>query len=67
MRYFFWRTWVKEKIGNPELFTGRKKELAIYLKWTEKEIETFDVKEIAQEYRELLGTYKKKYRELSGL
>ncbi|MCP4113444.1 MAG: hypothetical protein GY749_49270 [Desulfobacteraceae bacterium] len=26
---------LKEKIGNPELFTGRKKELAIYLKWTE--------------------------------
>lgn len=29
------KIYLKEKIGNPELFTGRKKELAKYLKWTE--------------------------------
>ncbi|MCP4106884.1 MAG: hypothetical protein GY749_15315 [Desulfobacteraceae bacterium] len=29
------KTYLKEKIGNPELFTGRKKELAKYLEWTD--------------------------------
>ena len=29
------RTYLKEKIGNPELFTGRKRELTFYLKWIE--------------------------------
>ena len=35
------RIWLKEKIGNPELFTGRKKELAYFLNWidrTEREL-----------------------------
>ncbi len=27
------KTYLKEKIGNPDLFTGRKKELAWFLKW----------------------------------
>ena len=27
--------YLKEKIGNPDLFTGRKKELAFFLKWIE--------------------------------
>ena len=27
------RTYLKEKIGNPELFTGRKRELDFYLQW----------------------------------
>ncbi len=33
--------YLKEKIGNPDLFTGRKKELSFFLKWiegTKKEI-----------------------------
>ncbi|CAN2040680.1 ATPase domain protein, prokaryote domain protein [Candidatus Magnetomoraceae bacterium gMMP-15] len=30
------RIYLKEKIGNPELFTGRKKELASFLEWVEK-------------------------------
>ncbi|GAK58581.1 hypothetical protein U27_05555 [Candidatus Vecturithrix granuli] len=29
------KTYLKEKIGNPDLFTGRKKELAFFLKWIE--------------------------------
>ncbi len=29
------RIYLKEKIGNPDLFTGRKKELAFFLKWIE--------------------------------
>ncbi len=28
--------WLKEKIGKPELFTGRKKELAYFLNWTDR-------------------------------
>ncbi len=28
-------TYLEEKIGNPELFTGRKRELAFYLTWIE--------------------------------
>jgi len=27
--------YLKEKIGNPDLFTGRKRELAFFLKWIE--------------------------------
>ncbi|MCP4150218.1 MAG: hypothetical protein GY757_20895, partial [bacterium] len=27
---------LEEKIGNPELFTGRKKELAFFLNWIEE-------------------------------
>jgi len=27
------KTWLQEKIGNPELFTGRKKELNYFLQW----------------------------------
>ncbi len=30
------RTYLEEKIGNPELFTGRKRELEFYLKWIEQ-------------------------------
>ncbi len=30
------RTYLKEKIGNPELFTGRKQELTFYLTWIER-------------------------------
>ncbi|MCP4346470.1 MAG: hypothetical protein GY795_13195 [Desulfobacterales bacterium] len=30
------QTWLKEKIGKPELFTGRKKELAYFLNWTDR-------------------------------
>ncbi|MDM8550073.1 hypothetical protein QUF72_08355 [Desulfobacterales bacterium HSG2] len=30
------KTWLKEKIGNPDLFTGRKKELAYFLNWTDR-------------------------------
>ncbi len=30
------KTYLEEKVGNPELFTGRKKELAHFLKWIEK-------------------------------
>ncbi len=30
------QTWLKEKIGNPDLFTGRKKELAYFLNWIER-------------------------------
>ena len=30
------RIYLKEKIGNPELFTGRKKELTTYLTWIER-------------------------------
>lgn len=30
------RTYLKEKIGNPELFTGRKRELTFYLNWIER-------------------------------
>ncbi|MCP4110194.1 MAG: hypothetical protein GY749_32505 [Desulfobacteraceae bacterium] len=29
------RIWLKEKIGNPELFTGRKKELVHFLNWVD--------------------------------
>lgn len=29
------KVYLKEKIGNPDLFTGRKKELAFFLKWIE--------------------------------
>lgn len=29
-------TYLKEKIGNPELFTGRKRELTFYLNWIER-------------------------------
>ena len=29
------KIYLKEKIGNPDLFTGRKKELAFFLKWIE--------------------------------
>ena len=29
-------TYLKEKIGNPDLFTGRKRELAFYLNWIEQ-------------------------------
>ena len=28
--------YLKEKIGNPELFTGRKQELGYFLKWIER-------------------------------
>ncbi|MCP4107403.1 MAG: hypothetical protein GY749_17970, partial [Desulfobacteraceae bacterium] len=30
------KIWLKERIGNPELFTGRKKELAYFLNWTDR-------------------------------
>jgi len=30
------RIWLKERIGVPELFTGRKKELAYFLNWTDE-------------------------------
>jgi hypothetical protein len=30
------QTYLKEKIGNPELFTGRKRELTFYLNWIER-------------------------------
>ncbi|MDM8548852.1 hypothetical protein QUF72_02190 [Desulfobacterales bacterium HSG2] len=30
------KVWLEEKIGNPDLFTGRKKELGYFLKWTEQ-------------------------------
>ncbi len=30
------QTYLEEKIGNPELFTGRKRELAFYLHWIER-------------------------------
>ncbi len=30
------QTWLEEKIGNPDLFTGRKKELSYFLNWSEK-------------------------------
>ncbi|MCP4104841.1 MAG: hypothetical protein GY749_04785, partial [Desulfobacteraceae bacterium] len=30
------RIWLEERIGNPELFTGRKKELAYFLNWTDR-------------------------------
>jgi len=29
-------TWLKEKIGNPELFTGRRKELRYFLNWADR-------------------------------
>ena len=30
------RMYLKEKIGNPQLFTGRKREIAFYLNWIER-------------------------------
>jgi len=30
------KTWLKERIGNPDLFTGRKKELAYFLNWIDR-------------------------------
>ncbi len=30
------RTYLKERIGKPELFTGRKKELAFFLDWIDR-------------------------------
>ena len=30
------KIWLKERIGNPELFTGRKKELAYFLNWIDR-------------------------------
>ncbi len=30
------KIYFEEKIGNPELFTGRKKELAYFLNWTDR-------------------------------
>jgi len=30
------KIWLKEKIGNPDLFTGRKKELTYFLNWTDR-------------------------------
>ncbi|MDM8523505.1 hypothetical protein QUF80_09060 [Desulfococcaceae bacterium HSG8] len=30
------KTWIEERIGNPGLFTGRKKELAFFLNWIEE-------------------------------
>jgi len=30
------KIWLKEKIGNPDLFTGRKKELAYFLNWADR-------------------------------
>ena len=30
------KVWLEEKIGNPDLFTGRKKELEYFLRWTER-------------------------------
>lgn len=30
------RIWLKERIGRPELFTGRKKELAYFLNWIDR-------------------------------
>ncbi|MDM8549263.1 hypothetical protein QUF72_04260 [Desulfobacterales bacterium HSG2] len=30
------KIWFKERIGKPELFTGRKKELSYFLNWTER-------------------------------
>ncbi len=30
------KIWLKERIGNPELFTGRKEELAYFLNWTDR-------------------------------
>jgi hypothetical protein len=30
------KIYLKEKIGNPDLFTGRKKELTFYLKWIDR-------------------------------
>ncbi len=31
--------YLKEKIGSPELFSGRKRELTHFLKWIEKNLE----------------------------
>jgi len=30
------KTWLEERIGNPDLFTGRKKELSYLLNWTDR-------------------------------
>ncbi|RLC11916.1 MAG: hypothetical protein DRI57_18305 [Deltaproteobacteria bacterium] len=30
------KTWLKERIGKPDLFTGRKKELAYFLNWIDR-------------------------------
>ncbi|MCP4107254.1 MAG: hypothetical protein GY749_17215 [Desulfobacteraceae bacterium] len=30
------RIWLEERMGNPELFTGRKKELSYFLNWTDR-------------------------------
>ncbi len=30
------KIYLEEKIGNPELFTGRRNDLAFYLEWIEK-------------------------------
>ncbi len=30
------RIWLEERIGNPDLFTGRKKELSYFLDWTDR-------------------------------
>jgi len=30
------KIWLQEKIGNPELFTGRKKEMAFFLNWIDR-------------------------------
>ncbi|MCP4398946.1 MAG: hypothetical protein GY801_16810, partial [bacterium] len=35
VRRYAMHVYLKEKIGNPELFTGRKRELAFYLTWIE--------------------------------
>ncbi|MCP4148989.1 MAG: hypothetical protein GY757_14675, partial [bacterium] len=41
-----------ERIGNPDLFTGRKKELAYYLKWIR------DIKEKKSQSTAILGRRK---------
>ena len=30
------KIWLKERIGNPELFTGRKKDMSYFLNWIDK-------------------------------
>ncbi len=30
------KVWLEERIGNPDLFTGRKKELSYFLRWTDR-------------------------------
>ena len=46
------KIYLKEKIGNPDLFTGRKKELAFLLNWVE------GIKEELSQSRSLLSRRK---------